>query len=192
MSASQQPAKQPNGFFADVVQASQGGLSKYPQKKQVNYDAYNKLMQQLIKEATSGSKAKPQKQASARTRTKSQVEKQKSVEAPQQYYSSALPKQNTVSSHKKRDTSSSLSQERNNVLLQNYIMSSKQKGTKPASGNFQPNSRNQPLLGAAGGHVNTKNGGAGSLLQQQHRSFQSMYITNQQNVPRQGSKQAPS
>lgn len=89
--------KPQNNFFADVVQASQGGLSQYQsqgqqqkprksssnaqQQQQVSYDAYNKLMQQLIKESKQKSTSTTQKQssyrknsASSRTRTKSQQE----------------------------------------------------------------------------------------------------------------------
>lgn len=88
-----------NNFFADVVQASQGGLSSYqsqPKQNQqavqqrkstssnnqgmsssqqpVTYDAYNKLMQQLIKESGKKPMSKQsyrKASASSRTRTKS-------------------------------------------------------------------------------------------------------------------------
>ena len=168
-SSQQQPILAPkpkqNNFFAEVVQASQGGLGHYQsvpkqavnqpprksssnvtqapvQQQQVSYDAYNKLMQQFIKEAQKPAKQSSDRKGSnsSRTRTKSQqtaadksssasvIQQQKVVQPQMQYFqqkaSQDLPRQNTVqvtsysNSQKPRDGSSfSGSSQQNNAIL---------------------------------------------------------------------------
>jgi len=141
----QKPA---NNFFADVVQASQGGLSQYQsqgqqpkprksssnaQQQQVSYDAYNKLMQQLIKESKQKSTATTQKQssyrkhsASSRTRTKSQQEQHQLSTVQQKYYDQALPKQNTIQPSKpQRDSSGASGHSQQQAMLTNFLNASK-------------------------------------------------------------------